>query len=462
MEGKQVGVAELKQALATDFDRLVEEMAAAMNAAKAGHVIADTEEVVRDAHAQFRERAYAQAIRLLQSQQEASSPRPAGLQNKGQQPTTHLTVNGRLSVCRTVYWSAQSGTVIPTDQWLGLTEHRVSPGVREMCCREALHCSFEVAGDNLQRTAQLSLAGRSLREVVENQGRAVLTAQQKGLLLPAFTVAECTAQTVITGADGVMVPLVTEEQKQKRRQTESAKRTEQGRPSTAPVGRPTLGSDGPYKEFKLLAFYDPDKSHCHVVATSGNHEALGRLMRREARRLHLAQAKVKYALSDGAEWIAHQYGRQLPMLDEHILDYRHLRDHVVEASHVLYGEGTKQAVQWREEMMGCVWEHGSLVLLDRLGSYLRRHRTGVQHEALESLRDFVAKRVAMTDYPRFRQLGYDCGSGPTESLCGTLTDRLKGPGMRWDKSNAEAMMALACVCHSGLWDTYWKSERAAA
>ena len=371
-------------------------------------------------------------------------------------------MNGRLSVRRTVYWSAQRGTVIPTDQWLGLTEHRFSPGVREMCCREALHCSFEVASDNLQRTAQLSLAGRSLREVVENQGRAVLTAQRKGSLRPAFTAAECTDQTVITGADGVMVPLVTEEQKQKRRQTESVQRTEQGRSSTAPVGRPTLGSDGPYQEFKVLTFYDPDKSHCHVVATSGNHEALGRLMRREARRLHLAQAKVQYALSDGAAWIAHQYSRQLPMLDEHILDYHHLRDHVVQASHVLYGEGTNRAVPWREEMMGCVWEHGSLVLLDRLGSYLRHHRAGAKHKALESLRDFVAKRVAMTDYPRFRQLGYDCGSGPTESQCGTLTDRLKGPGMRWDKSNAEAMMALACLSHSGLWSTYWKSEREAA
>jgi len=74
MEDQQVDVAELKQALATDFDRLVEEMAAAMNAAQAGHIIADTEEVVRDAQAQFRERAYAQAIRLLQNQQEAFSP----------------------------------------------------------------------------------------------------------------------------------------------------------------------------------------------------------------------------------------------------------------------------------------------------------------------------------------------------------------------------------------------------
>jgi hypothetical protein len=331
-----------------------------------------------------------------------------------------------------------------------------------MCCREALHCSFEVASDNLQRTAQLSIAGRSLREVVENQGRAVLTAQGKGSLRTAFTAADCTGQTVITGADGVMVPLVTEEQKGKRRQTESAKRLKQGRSSTAQVGRPKQGSDGPYKEFKVLTFYDPDKSHCQVVATSGNHEALGRLMRREARGLHLAQAKVKYALSDGAEWIANQYRQQLPMLDEHILDYHHLRDHVVEASHVLYGEGTQKAVQWREEMMGCVWEHGSLVLLDRLGSYLRHYRTGVKHEALESLRDFVVKRVAMTDYPRFRQLGYDCGSGPTESQCGTLTDRLKGPGMRWDNSNAEALMALACLSHSGLWSIYWKAEREAA
>ena len=378
------------------------------------------------------------------------------------QPTTHLTVNGRLSVRRTVYWSAQRGTVIPTDQWLGLTEHRFSPGVREMCCREALHCSFEVASDNLQRMAQLSLSGRTLREVVENEGQAVRRAQQKGSLPPAFTAAECTDQTVITGADGVMVPLVTEAQKQKRRDTESARRIAQGRSSTAAVGRPPQGSDGPYQEFKLVSFYDPDKSHRHVLGTAGDCEVAGSLMRREARRLQLTAAKVKYAVSDGAEWIAHQYRQQLPMLDEHILDYFHLREHVLETGHVLYGEGTKKAEPWREEMMGCVWEQGPLVLLDRLGSYLRVHRRGPKHEALESLRDYLGKRVSMTDYPRFRELGYDCGSGPTESLCGRLTARLKGPGMRWDQSNAEAMMALASVYHSGQWDLYWKSERTAA
>ncbi|NIA06124.1 MAG: hypothetical protein GWP14_00545 [Actinobacteria bacterium] len=83
------------------------------------------------------------------------------------------------------------------------------------------------------------------------------------------------------------------------------------------------------------------------------------------------------------------------MLDENILDYYHLCDHVIASSHVLYGEGTGQAQTWREQMMGYVWNQGSLAMLDRLGNYLRCHR-----------------------------------SGPTESFCGTLTTRLKGRGMR--------------------------------
>jgi hypothetical protein len=365
-------------------------------------------------------------------------------------------------VRRTVYWSAERGTVIPVDQWLGLTEQRFSPGVREMCCREALHGSFEVASVNLQRTAQLSLEGRTLRELVENQGRAVEKAQQRGELRPAFTAADCQDQTLIGGADGVMVPQVTQAQKDQRRATEAAQRLQQGRSSTAAVGRPKAGSEGPFREYKVIAFYRLDKTHCQVVATAGDSEEAGRLMRREARRLHLAEAKVKYAVSDGAEWIAHEYQRQLPMLDAHILDYYHVREHVLQASQVLYDKDAQRAAAWREEMMGCVWEQGSLVLLDRLGSYLRHHPTGSKHEALEDLRDYVRKRVAMTDYPTFRHLGYDCGSGPTESLCGQLTNRLKGPGMRWDQDNAEAMMALASLDHSDQWDTYWNSVRAAA
>lgn len=69
---------------------------------------------------------------------------------------------------------------------------------------------------------------------------------------------------------------------------------------------------------------------------------------------------------------------------------------------------------------------------------------------------------AWLEYPAFRRLGYDCGSGPTESQCGMLAHRLKCSGMRWDPENAEAMMGLAALYHSDLWQTYWKIESAAA
>ena len=220
-----------------------------------------------------------------------------------------------------------------------------------MCCREALWCSFDVTSDNLKRTAQLSLSGGTVRKIVEAEGCAVTRVQRSGQLRPGFTAADCTDRTIITGADGVMVPRVTERQKRKRRQTEAAKRKRAGRRSTARRGRPKRGSDGAWKEHKIVSFYDADKSHCHVVGTSGDHEVLGRLMRREACRLRMDQAELSYAVTDGAEWIARQYSRQLPMLQVHILDFYHLREHVIAASHVLYGEGTSKAMNWQSAML---------------------------------------------------------------------------------------------------------------
>jgi len=74
MEGKRISVEELKRVLAADFEVLAEQVAAAMNAAQDGRIIADTEELVREANGVFRERLYEKAIRLLQNQQEAFSP----------------------------------------------------------------------------------------------------------------------------------------------------------------------------------------------------------------------------------------------------------------------------------------------------------------------------------------------------------------------------------------------------
>lgn len=362
---------------------------------------------------------------------------------------------------RTIYWNKQRGTVAPLDELLGIVAERYSVGVREMACRLSLNVAFVPAGENLARTAQLTISHSALRDLVEREGRRAAGAIGQGDYGPDWTSADCTDQTLITGADGVMVPMVTDQQKRKRRATLALKRRREGRRSTARPGRPKSGSDGSYKEFKIASFYDPDKAHMYAVGTSGDHSALGRLLRREASKLKIDQAEHKYSVTDGAEWIARQYAVQLPMLEENILDYYHLRDNVIAAGRALYGEGTAKAQAWREKMMGLVWNQGSLVMLDRLGNYVRRHPSGPKGESLRSLRQYLAKRVNMTDYPSYRQKGYDCGSGPTESFCGTLTRRLKGRGMHWDKDHAGSMMALGSLYYSNLWQNYWTKQRAA-
>ena len=382
--------------------------------------------------------------------------------NKGKQKTSHLTVNGRLEFSRTVFWNENHGTVVPMDILLGIESSNHSLGVREICCRESLNNAFVPASENIKRLAQLDISSSVVRQIVEHEGSELSRAQHKSQTGPDFKAEDCTAKTLITGTDGVMVPLVTQEQKLKRRKTQAAKRKKEKRKSTAKASRPRKGSDGPYKEFKVVAFYDKDKTHQYVVGTSGNHKIAGRIMRRVGQKLDISQAQSKYSVSDGASWILKQYNIQLPMLDENILDFYHFRDHVTGASYVLFGEGSKEALVWKEQMMEVAKNQGSLVMLDHLAGCLKNLTDDDKRQELDNLREYIGKRIAMTDYPYFLDLGYDIGSGPTESFCGCLTKRLKGSGMRWDTDNAEAVMSLASIYYSNQWDRHWKSRHKAA
>jgi hypothetical protein len=382
------------------------------------------------------------------------------MRNRGRRAVTHLTVNGPMRILRSVYGSRAVGWVVPLDGWLGIGHFSVSVGVRQMCCQEALDSSFGNVVRSLKTLAELTLSEDRIRRLVEAEGRMVQSLRKTTALGASFTAADCSDGVLVSGADGVFVPVVSEAQKARRRATEAKKRAIEERRSTRQPGRPKRGADGDYKEAKLATFYSQDKKHLHVISTLGNADELGRLMRREARKVKLGNASFSYRVADGAKWIDRQYRRNLPMLDEHILDWYHFKEHVVETSHAVYGEATSKAKTWQQTMLDAAWEQGSLVMLHKLSPYERWHR-GDKRAAFENLRNYVAPRSSMTDYPSFRQQGYDCGSGPTESQCGATTARVKGSGMRWDEDNAEAMLALAALDHSRLWTDYWKLQRAA-
>ena len=64
---------QLKQALSADIERLVDDVVEAINNAKPGSIIDDSEEPVRDAAGQFRRMLFEKALEL-RGQSEAFSP----------------------------------------------------------------------------------------------------------------------------------------------------------------------------------------------------------------------------------------------------------------------------------------------------------------------------------------------------------------------------------------------------
>jgi hypothetical protein len=68
MDDEWITAAELQTELQADVKVQAEQIAQAINTAKAGRIIGDSEALVRDAHAEFRHKAYQRALDLLQAQ----------------------------------------------------------------------------------------------------------------------------------------------------------------------------------------------------------------------------------------------------------------------------------------------------------------------------------------------------------------------------------------------------------
>ena len=142
--------------------------------------------------------------------------------------------------------------------------------------------------------------------------------------------------------------------------------------------------------------------------------------------------------SDLAEWITRGVGQHLPGWI-HMADRWHVRQHITPVAEELYGKGDKNAEDFREyfgaELM-CV---GGAGLADELrGSALSYRDLGHQRTVLD-LAKFFDKHADQMDYPRYIRAGLGMDSGPMESLCKQMGQRLKGPGMRWSLKNISGM-----------------------
>lgn len=331
-----------------------------------------------------------------------------------------------------------------------------------MCCRVAIaQGGFRKASAHLEHLAQIRISPEWFRQIAEREGQRVITAQSKGQIAVSLTLEQTKVSVdgptrIYVGADGVKVPMVTAAEKARRRVRRGPKRPGSRRRQMH------RGADNAYKEFKIATFYEESNEHRQVLATAGDCEQIGRMIRREAKRLGFNRIDQKLGLGDGADWILRQLGINLPTLNQFILDFYHFSEHVWSASNACWGLGSEAARTLAETLLHKARHEGPAAVLLALAEQCRTYRHGRRREALQGLTEYIVKRASHCEYPQYRSQGWQIGSGPTEAMCKVLTYRLKGAGMRWDRQGAEPMMALIALEQSGTWANYWKGLTTAA
>ena len=198
-------------------------------------------------------------------------------------------------------------------------------------------------------------------------------------------------------------------------------------------------------------------SHARYLAGFYDLDGLGEQLCRQGHQVGLDRADQVIALTDGGngleDWVRLHFPRA-----ELILDFWHAAGHLAEAArHLRPGDaaGAQELTdRWCHQMKH---EGGKAVLATLWGCDL----SGLGSEAIEvhrRVRQYVAKNEHRMDYPRYRQRGWQIGSGTVESACKTVVGkRLKGGGMRWGSDGADSVCHLRALLlgEKGQWDAFW-------
>ena len=200
------------------------------------------------------------------------------------------------------------------------------------------------------------------------------------------------------------------------------------------------------------------------LASLRGQAALGEPLRRQAAQVGMDDAQRWIGLSDGGsgleDWLGTNFGR----LDAVILDFYHASEHLGDLAKALHGAGTEAAVACHARWSHRLKHEGGPVMLDELRG-LTPPGGGSAREVWRETVTYFENQGHRMDYPRYRALGWQIGSGPVESACKRVVgQRLKCAGMRWGEVGSDGVCHLRALFLSekGQWDAFWAEHRGAA
>lgn len=354
-----------------------------------------------------------------------------------------VTVHGVVKVRRAYYYCGRcKQSFIPYDAALGLVDE-LSPGLRPLVCLAGTLLPFaDAAEDVLKRFAGVRLSTSTVLRCTEAAGERLRAQQKEGRMVqpvqaePKWTATREAGQpAAYVGLDAFSVPM-------------------QG----------VQASKADHRMLYTALLYTPQKEHTRYLVDF-ELDALAEQVRAQARALGLAQVSDLIAVTDGGNGLEEALQRHLAENLTTILDWYHAAEHLCDFAKVWHARDDAARTQWQHEAKGILYEQGGVALLAHLGALeLPPGAAAEVREELRKLIGYFENNRHRTDYPTYRQKGWDIGSGPTEAGCKIIGERLKGSGMRWVEDGAATVAALRALYVSGgnLWDGFWSQPHHAA
>ncbi len=186
------------------------------------------------------------------------------------------------------------------------------------------------------------------------------------------------------------------------------------------------------------------------------------------------------AVSDGADWIP-------KFVDYHradavrILDFAHAMEYVADAGQaahehlpcpgVLASQEERAKLkhlrfdQWLSKQRAELKDGEASKVLDELEQLRTLMQEANADEAVDTIQkslNYLTQRRAMLAYATFQAQGYPIGSGCVESANKLVVQsRMKGPGMHWEPSHVNPMLAMRNLACNDRWHEGWHAIRQA-
>ena len=166
--------------------------------------------------------------------------------------------------------------------------------------------------------------------------------------------------------------------------------------------------------------------------------------------------KARVVVTDGERALQR---RVCLMIDDAVLvlDLLHVLERLWAAGHALYGEATKEAVEFvRLRTLRILRGEVSQVVKGLRQIVTKRKLKGKQAEALLGAAKYYYSNKSRMRYHEYLAQGLPIASGSVEGACKNLIkDRMERSGMRWSSDGAEAMVKMRAIYLSRDFDEYW-------